>query len=54
MFYMQSAKLTYIITYIKHFTILDAFLGHVLNAEKPGFDRRRKEYHVRMKTIKRV
>ena len=54
MFYMQSVKLTYIITYIKYFTNLNAYFGHVLHAEKPGFDRRRKEDHVRLKTIKRV
>lgn len=30
------------------------FFGHVLHSEKPGFDRRRKEDHVRPKTIKRV
>ena len=40
--------------YIKHFTNLDAFFGHVLHSEKPRFDRRRKEDHVRPKTIKRV
>ena len=40
--------------YIKHFTNLNACFGHVLHAEKPGFDRRRKEDHIRPKTIKRV
>ena len=40
--------------YIKYFTNLNAYFGHVLHAEKPGFDRRRKEDHVRPKTIKRV
>ena len=40
--------------YIKHFTNLNTFFRHVLHAEKPGFDRRRKEDHVRQKTIKRV
>ncbi len=40
--------------YIKHFTNLNAFFWHVLHSEKPGFDRRRKEDHVRPKTIKRV
>ena len=40
--------------YVKHFINLNAFFGHVLHAEKPGFDRRRKEDHVRPKTIKRV
>ncbi len=40
--------------YIKHFTNLNTFFEHVLHSEKPGFDRRRKEDHVRPKTIKRV
>ena len=40
--------------YIKHFTNLNAFFEHVLHSEKPGFDRRRKEDHVRPKIIKRV
>ena len=40
--------------YIKHFTNLNAFFRHVLHSEKLGFDRRRKEDHVRPKTIKRV
>ena len=40
--------------YIKHFTNLNAFFGHVLHEEKFGFDRRRKEDHIRPKTIKRV
>ena len=54
MFYKRSIELTKITTYIKHFTNLNTILGHVLHAEKPGFDRRRKEDHVRPKTIKRV
>ena len=40
--------------YVKNFTYLNTFLGNVLHSEKPGFDRRRKEDHVRPKTIKRV
>ena len=31
--------------YIKHFTNLNDYFGHILHAEKPGFDRRRKEKH---------
>lgn len=54
MFYKWSIELTKITAYIKYFINFNAFLGHVLHVEKPGFDRRRKEDHVRPKTIKRV
>ena len=35
MFYMQSAKLTYIITYIKHFTNINGFWGMFCTQKSP-------------------